>query len=240
MRFAEDWKGLSRAAVILIAMVCACKLPLFMENSAYKGVTDENRNSTVINSYVYFSQAIRRCYQDSSIYCYWGYLSEIISRVSVHFVSQLALLLMSFTLCGYMLLEKNGKVIGGLLSVLLHAHLIIFFVKLLTISHVIFSRTANNTTPYIPKNAQALTASIGNGLKLAAKIFTPTLQSNYFWAIGVNVLFLGLILLFCDLKYEVSDDFVMASAKKYNNRTESNPPITFPFFSKSIYPHKVS
>lgn len=37
------------------------------------------------------------------------------------------------------------------------------------------------------------------------------LQSNYFWAIGINVLFLGLILLFCDLKYEVSDDFVMAT-----------------------------
>lgn len=37
------------------------------------------------------------------------------------------------------------------------------------------------------------------------------LQSNCLWAIGINVLFLILILLFCDLKYEVSDDFVMAT-----------------------------
>ena len=46
-------------------------------------------------------------------------------------------------------------------------------ITILTISHIISSFTASNTTPYIPKNVQALTASIGNGLKLAAKTFTP-------------------------------------------------------------------
>ncbi len=64
MRFAEDWKGLSRAAVILIAMVCACKLPLFMENSAYKGVTDENRkyylDEVFYDSWSYDARKYRR------------------------------------------------------------------------------------------------------------------------------------------------------------------------------------
>lgn len=37
------------------------------------------------------------------------------------------------------------------------------------------------------------------------------LRSNYFWAISINILVLMMFFMFCDFKYEVSDDFVMAT-----------------------------
>ena len=36
-------------------------------------------------------------------------------------------------------------------------------------------------------------------------------KNNWLWAIGLNLTFLISILLFCDIKYEVSDDFVMST-----------------------------
>lgn len=53
-------------------------------------------------------------------------------------------------------------------------------------------------------------------------------RSNVIWAIGINLFFFLLILLFCDLKYEVSDDFVMATIMSgAHNRGEPNPHMIF-------------
>lgn len=52
-------------------------------------------------------------------------------------------------------------------------------------------------------------------------------KNNWIWAVGLNLVFLASILLFCDIKYEVSDDFVMSTiiSGAYGNRY--NPHLMF-------------
>lgn len=53
------------------------------------------------------------------------------------------------------------------------------------------------------------------------------LNSNIFLSIAANVIFLACILLFCDIKYEVSDDFVMASIISGAYGNGYNPHLIF-------------
>ena len=52
-------------------------------------------------------------------------------------------------------------------------------------------------------------------------------NNNLFIAIGINIIFLSCVLLFCDIKYEVSDDFVMASIMSGAYGGEFNPQLIF-------------
>lgn len=52
-------------------------------------------------------------------------------------------------------------------------------------------------------------------------------KNNLFIAIGINIIFLSCVLLFCDIKYEVSDDFVMASIMSGAYGGEFNPQLIF-------------
>lgn len=60
--------------------------------------------------------------------------------------------------------------------------------------------------------------------KSKVKIF---FKSNIVIAIGINLFFLLLVLLFCDLKYEVSDDFVMAAILSGAYSNTQNPQMIF-------------
>ena len=59
--------------------------------------------------------------------------------------------------------------------------------------------------------------------KYANKIFT----SNFVLAFVINLIFLLLVLMFCDMKYEVSDDFVMASILSGAYGDTPNPHMIF-------------
>lgn len=52
-------------------------------------------------------------------------------------------------------------------------------------------------------------------------------NSNIIVAIGINILFLAMILIFCDIKYEVSDDFVMAGIMSGAYGSGINPHMIF-------------
>lgn len=52
-------------------------------------------------------------------------------------------------------------------------------------------------------------------------------KNNLFIAIGINIIFLSCVLLFCDIKYEVSDDFVMASIMSGAYGGDFNPQLIF-------------
>lgn len=43
------------------------------------------------------------------------------------------------------------------------------------------------------------------------KRIKQTMDSSFFWALFINLVFFTMILLFCDMKYEVSDDFIVDS-----------------------------
>ena len=47
------------------------------------------------------------------------------------------------------------------------------------------------------------------------------------WLVGINLVFLLSILLFCDIKYETSDDFIMASIMSGAIGGEPNPHMIF-------------
>lgn len=51
--------------------------------------------------------------------------------------------------------------------------------------------------------------------------------SNLFIAVGINLLFLALAMIFCDTKYEVSDDFVMATIMSGAYGDSPNPQLIF-------------
>ena len=53
------------------------------------------------------------------------------------------------------------------------------------------------------------------------------LKSNIFLSIALNIIFFICILLFCDIKYEVSDDFVMASIISGTYGNGYNPHLIF-------------
>lgn len=53
------------------------------------------------------------------------------------------------------------------------------------------------------------------------------INSNIVTAVAINLLFFILILLFCDMKYEVSDDFVMANVLSGAYSDTQNPQIIF-------------
>ncbi len=59
--------------------------------------------------------------------------------------------------------------------------------------------------------------------KKIKKIFS----SHLFLAVIINLFFLLLILFFCDMKYEVSDDFIMASIMSGAYGNEPNPQMIF-------------
>lgn len=52
-------------------------------------------------------------------------------------------------------------------------------------------------------------------------------KNNWLWAIGLNLTFLMSILLFCDIKYEVSDDFVMSTIISGAYGNGYNPHLMF-------------
>ena len=52
-------------------------------------------------------------------------------------------------------------------------------------------------------------------------------KSNVWLAAGINLVFLLSILLFCDIKYETSDDFIMASIMSGAFGGEPNPHMIF-------------
>ena len=52
-------------------------------------------------------------------------------------------------------------------------------------------------------------------------------SSNLLTALLINVFFLCLVLLFCDIKYEVSDDFVMAAILSGAYGNGPNPQMVF-------------
>ena len=52
-------------------------------------------------------------------------------------------------------------------------------------------------------------------------------SSNLLTAFLINIFFLCLVLLFCDMKYEVSDDFVMAAILSGAYGNGSNPQMIF-------------
>ena len=52
-------------------------------------------------------------------------------------------------------------------------------------------------------------------------------KNNWLWAIGLNLTFLISILLFCDIKYEVSDDFVMSTIISGAYGNGYNPHLMF-------------
>lgn len=53
------------------------------------------------------------------------------------------------------------------------------------------------------------------------------LNSNIVLAIGINLIFIILALAFCDIKYEVSDDFIMATIMSGAYGYEPNPQMIF-------------
>lgn len=59
------------------------------------------------------------------------------------------------------------------------------------------------------------------------KYVNRLLESSFLMAFGINLVFLLLVLSFCDLKYEVSDDFVMASILSGAYGDTPNPHIIF-------------
>ncbi len=69
----------------------------------------------------------------------------------------------------------------------------------------------------------------GNAIaKVRANNFVKKIiSSNIILALGINLIFLVLVLLFCDMKYEVSDDFVMAGILSGAYGNEPNPQIIF-------------
>lgn len=52
-------------------------------------------------------------------------------------------------------------------------------------------------------------------------------KNNWLWAFGLNLLFLASILIFCDIKYEVSDDFVMSTIISGAYGNGYNPHLMF-------------
>lgn len=58
-------------------------------------------------------------------------------------------------------------------------------------------------------------------------IFSKTKRKNLLLAIGFNLIFLILAIVVCDVKYEVSDDFVMASVLSGAYGNEYNPHMMF-------------
>lgn len=69
---------------------------------------------------------------------------------------------------------------------------------------------------------------LGQKRQITKEQITESLTSSKFISIGMNVLFLLFILVFCDQKYETSDDFVMSTIMSgaYNNG-EPNPHLIF-------------
>ncbi len=59
------------------------------------------------------------------------------------------------------------------------------------------------------------------------RILKKIFSSHLFWAVIINLFFLLLILFFCDMKYEVSDDFIMASIMSGAYGNEPNPQMIF-------------
>ena len=53
------------------------------------------------------------------------------------------------------------------------------------------------------------------------------LSSPMFLAVGINLIFFLLIVFFCDMKYEVSDDFIMASIMSGAYGDAPNPQMIF-------------
>lgn len=52
-------------------------------------------------------------------------------------------------------------------------------------------------------------------------------KNNWIWAVGLNLVYLASILLFCDIKYEVSDDFVMSTIISGAYGNGYNPHLMF-------------
>lgn len=69
---------------------------------------------------------------------------------------------------------------------------------------------------------------MGEVEKLKKTYDVKVFYKNSLWiAIGTNIIFLGLVLLFCDIKYEVSDDFIMATIMSGAYGGEPNPQLIF-------------
>ena len=58
-------------------------------------------------------------------------------------------------------------------------------------------------------------------------LFASGRKNNWLWAIGLNLTFFISILLFCDIKYEVSDDFVMSTIISGAYGNGYNPHLMF-------------
>lgn len=63
--------------------------------------------------------------------------------------------------------------------------------------------------------------------KIRRILFATGRKNNWLWAIGLNLTFLISILLFCDIKYEVSDDFVMSTIISGAYGNGYNPHLIF-------------
>ncbi len=70
-----------------------------------------------------------------------------------------------------------------------------------------------------------------NGIKLFSKkikmIYAKVEQHNLLTAISINIIFLILVLIFCETKYETSDDYIMAAIMSGAYNVSPNPHMIF-------------